>query len=77
MFDYLADPANLDGSVLSYVFYWLAVIAALVYMKFKEVRYRPMLVLFSKRHLLGTYNTLRERIRGWCSPSRQERESRS
>ena len=34
----LAYVAKLDGSVLSYVFYWLAVIAALVYMKFKEVR---------------------------------------
>lgn len=26
------------GTVLSYVFYWLAVVAALVYMKFTEVR---------------------------------------
>ena len=34
----LAYVAKLDGSILSYVFYWLAVIAALVYMKFKEVR---------------------------------------
>ena len=26
------------GTVLSYVFYWLAVIAVLVYLKYKEVR---------------------------------------
>lgn len=77
MFNYLAHPANLDGSVLAYVFYWLAVIAALVYMKFKEVSFRAMLVLFSKRHILGTHKGLWERIRGRCSPSPQERERRS
>jgi len=27
------------GTVLSYVFYWLAVIVVLVYLKFKEVTY--------------------------------------
>ena len=39
--------AKLDGSVLSYVVYWLAVIVALVYMKFND---RATLVLF-KRYL--------------------------
>jgi high-affinity iron transporter len=32
---------TLVGSVLSYVFYWLAAIVVLVYLKFKEVRQRP------------------------------------
>ena len=46
----LAYVAKLDGSILSYVFYWLAVIAASisVYMKFKEVR---DIVLFFKCYL--------------------------
>ncbi|TFK49374.1 iron permease FTR1 [Heliocybe sulcata] len=37
------------GSVLSYVFYWLAVVATLVYMKFKEGRTR----LFGKESAVG------------------------
>jgi hypothetical protein len=32
------DPELAVGSILSYVFYWLAVIAALVYMKWSEGR---------------------------------------
>jgi hypothetical protein len=30
------------GSVLAYVFYWLAVVAVLVFMKFKEVSFAPV-----------------------------------
>ncbi|KAJ3511134.1 hypothetical protein NMY22_g15746 [Coprinellus aureogranulatus] len=29
------------GTILSYVFYWIAVMVTLVYMKFKEVRFQP------------------------------------
>ncbi|KAF8691069.1 hypothetical protein AX14_002825 [Amanita brunnescens Koide BX004] len=44
------------GSVLSYVFYWLAVIAALVYMKFKEGR----TTLFGKESEAGARRRLRK-----------------
>jgi len=44
------------GSVLSYVFYWLAVIAALVYMKFKEGR----TTFFGKESASGALRRRRE-----------------
>ena len=69
----------LDGSVLSYVFYWLAVIAVLVYTKYKEVciyiytyifilHYsEQLLTIFFPLILLGPNQSFRIRIRSRCS----------
>lgn len=52
--------AVLVGSVLSYVFYWIAVMAALAYMKFKEVSRRDFL-------FLGNRSDVRRRVERSCS----------
>ncbi|KAJ2915160.1 hypothetical protein MD484_g5260, partial [Candolleomyces efflorescens] len=47
------------GSVLSYVFYWIAVIVALVYMKFKEGRTK----LFGRESAAGTQRRLKNELK--------------
>jgi high-affinity iron transporter len=61
------------GTILSYVFYWIAVIATLVFLKFKEVRLVPPSLLTQLTHHLtspGPNETLRERINSRYPPSK-------
>ncbi|KAJ2932236.1 hypothetical protein H1R20_g4844, partial [Candolleomyces eurysporus] len=61
------------GSVLSYVFYWIAVIVALVYMKFKEGRVK----LFGRESAAGTQRRLREELKQESSHGHEDDKASS
>lgn len=62
--------ASLVGSVLSYVFYWLAVIAFLVYYKFKEVRTPLLLCVMRPALFAGTHHDFWMGIGKWQTKAR-------
>lgn len=63
-----------EGTVLSYVFYWVAVMVCLVYLKYKEVSnshkylYDSLLTLSP-----GTYHNHGARIRRWSAQATSTR----
>jgi len=63
------------GTVLSYIFYWIAVIGALIYLKFAEVSFSRKILFFFKKKC-SSFNKGRTSLAGMQSATAKKREER-